>query len=279
VSDLATSVITGSFPGHDPIWSRLRGDASELAASEPALASFVHATILGHERLEQGLAYHLSQKLANPDVGALQVHEVVDRAYGSTATLGQAARADLTAIFQRDPAVYTLVEPFLFFKGYQALQAYRITHWLWSQGRRALALHFQSRISEVFAVDIHPAARIGSGVMIDHGTGVVIGETAVVEDDVSLLQGVTLGGTGKEHGDRHPKVRRGVMIGAGAKILGNTEIGAYSRIGAGSVVLRPVPPHSTAVGVPARVVGRAGCECPAHEMDQLLDLGPEDWVI
>jgi serine O-acetyltransferase len=279
MSDAAAPVLTGAFTGRDPVWARLRDDATQLAASEPTLASFVHATILGHEKLEQALVYHLSQKLANADVGSLQVHDVVAHAFSNTPGLGKAARADLTAIFKRDPAVYSLVEPFLFFKGYHALQAYRVTHWLWIHGRTALALHFQSRVSEVFSVDIHPAAKIGSGVMIDHGTGVVIGETAVVEDDVSLLQGVTLGGTGKQHGDRHPKVRRGVMIGAGAKVLGNTEIGAYSRIGAGSVVLQPVPPHSTAVGVPAKVIGQAGCDNPAWEMDQLLDLSPEDYVI
>lgn len=265
--------------GPDPVWAGMRGEASRLVASEPALASFVHATVLAHERFEQALCYHLSQKLANSDVGPLQVYEIVDQAFTTTPALGRAARADLTACFERDPAVETLVEPFLFFKGFQALQAYRVTHWLWGRGRTALALHLQSRSSEVFAVDIHPAARIGQGVMIDHGTGVVIGETAVVEDDVSLLQGVTLGGTGKEHGDRHPKVRRGVMIGAGAKILGNTEIGEYSRVGAGSVVLAPVPPASTAVGVPARVVGKAGCPKPAAEMDQLLVLTAEDYVI
>jgi len=279
MSDPASNLREASVTGLDPVWSRLRDDATRLAASEPTLASFVHATILGHERLEQALTYHLAQKLANADVGSLQVHEVFDDAYTQAFGLGHAARADLTAIYERDPAVRTLVEPFLFFKGYHALQAYRVTHWLWTIGRTALALHFQSRISEVFAVDIHPAARIGSGVMIDHGTGVVIGETAVVEDDVSLLHGVTLGGSGKEHGDRHPKIRRGVMIGAGAKVLGNTEIGACSRIGAGSVVLRPVPEGSTAVGVPARVIGRAGSEHPAQEMDQLLDLGPEDYII
>jgi serine O-acetyltransferase len=279
MSDRAASVITAAFTGRDPVWSRLRDDATGLAASEPTLASFVHATILGHERLEQALTYHLAQKLANADVGSLQVHEVFDTAYAGTPALGNSARADLTAIYERDPAVRTLVEPFLFFKGYHALQAYRVTHWLWTNCRTALALHFQSRISEVFTIDIHPAARIGSGVMIDHGTGVVIGETAVIEDDVSLLQGVTLGGTGKEHGDRHPKVRRGVMIGAGAKVLGNTEIGAYSRVGAGSVVLKPVPPGSTAVGVPARVIGRAGCDRPAQEMNQLIDIGPEDYAI
>ena len=278
MSDQAAPVITSTFGGRDPVWSRLREDAARLAASEPTLASFVHATILSHERMEQALTYHLAQKLGNADVGSLQVDEVFDGAY-ATPALGDAARADLTAIYERDPAVRTLVEPFLFFKGYQALQAYRVTHWLWTSGRQALALHFQSRISEVFAVDIHPAARIGCGVMIDHGTGVVIGETAVVEDDVSLLQGVTLGGTGKQHGDRHPKVRRGVMIGAGAKVLGNTEIGAYSSIGAGSVVLKPVPPGSTAVGVPARVIGRARSDHPAQEMDQLIDIGPEHYAI
>jgi serine O-acetyltransferase len=279
MSDRPLTVIAPTLAGRDPVWSRLRDDATALAASEPTLASFVNATILGHERLEQALTYHLAQKLGNADVGSLQVHEVFDKAYTAGAALGDAARADLTAIFERDPAVRTLVEPFLFFKGYHALQAYRVTHWLWIQGRTALALHFQSRISEVFTVDIHPAARIGSGIMIDHGTGVVIGETAVVEDDVSLLHAVTLGGTGKDHGDRHPKVRRGVMIGAGAKVLGNTEIGANSRIGAGSVVLRPVPPGSTAVGVPARVIGVAGSEHPADEMDQLIEFGPEDYFI
>jgi serine O-acetyltransferase len=279
MSDRVASVVAARFAGRDPVWARLRNDATELAASEPTLASFVHATILGHQRLEQALTYHLAQKLANADVGSLQVHEVFDLAYAQTPALGDAARADLTAIFERDPAVRSLVEPFLFFKGYQALQAFRVTHWLWANHRTALALHFQSRISEVFTVDIHPAARIGSGVMIDHGTDIVIGETAVVEDDVSLLQGVTLGGTGKEHGDRHPKVRRGVMIGAGAKILGNTEIGAFSRIGAGSVVLKPVPPGSTAVGVPARVIGRASSDHPSQDMDQLIKIGPEDYTI
>ena len=174
---------------------------------------------------------------------------------------------------------YSYVEPFLFFKGFHSLQAYRVTHWLWQKGRKAMALHFQSRTSEVFGVDIHPAAVIGRGVMIDHGTGVVIGETAIVEDDVSMLQGVTLGGTGKEQGDRHPKVRRGVMIGAGAKVLGNIEIGMYSRIGAGSVVLKEVPARCTVAGVPAKVVGCAGCDQPSHEMNQLIDEFVGDYQI
>lgn len=261
------------------VWDRLRDDAEKLATSEPVLASFVHATILGHTRLERALAYHLAHKLANEDVNALQVHQVFDEAFDDDPEIGHAVRCDLTAILQRDPAVQSLVEPFLFFKGFHSLQSYRIMHWLWVRGRTVLALHFQSRVSEVFGLDIHPAASIGCAIMIDHGTGVVIGETAVVEDEVSLLQGVTLGGTGKQQGDRHPKVRRGVMIGAGAKVLGNTEIGEYSRVGAGSVVLHPVPPRSTAVGVPARIVGRAGCELPAEEMNQIIDEDPYDYQI
>ncbi len=263
----------------DEVWHRLQADAEKLAAAEPVLASFVHATILGQARLEQALAFHLAHKLANDDVGALQVHEVFDEALHDDPAIGRSVRADLTANYDRDPAVHTFVEPFLFFKGYQSLQSYRVMHWLWQRDRTALAFHFQSRVSEVFGVDVHPAAQIGSGIMIDHATGVVIGETTVIEDDVSLLQGVTLGGTGKTQGDRHPKVRRGVMIGAGSKILGNTEIGAYSRIGAGSVVLQSVPPGSTAVGVPARIVGEAGCAMPALEMDQIIEQVALDYQI
>ncbi len=274
-----TNGVAANGASLDPVWSRLRVDAQQLATGEPTLASFVHATILGHTSLEQALTYHLAHKLGNEDVTPLQAHQVIQDAYEDAPELGRSARLDLSAILDRDPAVHSLVEPFLFFKGFHALQAYRITHWLWHQGRATLALYFQSRCSEVFGVDIHPAAQIGCAVMIDHGTGVVIGETTVVEDDVSLLQGVTLGGTGKDVGDRHPKIRRGVMIGAGATVLGNTEVGEYSRIGAGSVVLRPVPPRSTAVGVPARVVGQAGCERPAQEMNQIIDDMPGDYQI
>lgn len=264
-------VIAEKFATCDPVWSDLREEAVRMASAEPALASFVHATILNNERLEEALSYHLAQKLGNDDVGPMQVRFVFDQAFADAPQLGEDVRADLSAIFERDPAVNSYVEPFLFFKGFNALQSYRITHWLWSKGRTAMALHFQSRISEVFGVDIHPAARVGRGVMIDHGTGVVIGETAVVEDDVSMLHGVTLGGTGKEQGDRHPKVRRGVMIGASATILGNIEVGAYSRVGAGSVVLSAVPERCTVAGVPAKVIGCAGCDKPAHEMNHLIE--------
>ncbi len=265
--------IAEKFAICDPVWSRLREDALTLARQEPMLASFVHATILNHERLEDALTYHLAQKLASADIGALQVARVFKEALEAQPDIGDAVRADLSAIFERDPAVQAQVEPFLFFKGFLGLQSYRIMHWLWGRGRRALALHFQSRISQSFDMDVHPAAVIGRGVMIDHGTGVVIGETAVVEDDVSMLHGVTLGGTGKEHGDRHPKVRRGVMIGANATILGNIEVGAYSRVGAGSVVVNAVPERCTVAGVPARVVGCAGCDKPSQSMDQMISEG------
>lgn len=272
-------VIAEKFATCDPVWSDLREEAVRMAAAEPALASFVHATILNHERLEEALSYHMAQKLGNADVGAMQVRHVFDQAFSDAPVLGEDVRADLSAIYERDPAVNSYVEPFLFFKGFHALQSHRVTHWLWSKGRQAMALHFQSRISEVFAVDAHPAANIGRGVMIDHGTGVVIGETAVVEDDVSMLHGVTLGGTGKEQGDRHPKIRRGVMIGANATILGNIEVGAFSRVGAGSVVLTPVPERCTVAGVPAKVIGCAGCDKPAHEMNQLIEEYNGDYQI
>jgi serine O-acetyltransferase len=272
-------VIAEKFAVCDPVWAQLREEAIRMAAAEPTLASFVHATILNHERLEEALTYHLAQKLGNDDVGAMQVRQVFDQAFTGAPVIGEEVRADLSAIYDRDPAVESFVAPFLFFKGFHSLQAYRITHWLWAKGRKTLAFHFQSRISEVFGVDIHPAARVGRGVMMDHGTGVVIGETAVVEDDVSMLQGVTLGGTGKESGDRHPKIRRGVMIGSGAKILGNIEVGAYSRIGAGSVVLRDVPERCTVAGVPAKVVGCAGCDKPSHEMNQIIEDAATDYQI
>lgn len=252
----------------DPIWHGLRSDAEQTAREEPALASFLHATVLAHDTLEHALAYHLSQKLGSESITGLSLRQTIDQAIQGDPEIGQQVRADLSAVFERDPACNSYLEPFLYFKGFQALQAHRVAHWLWSNGRQAMALYLQSRTSEVYGVDIHPAARIGRGIMIDHATGVVVGSTAVIEDEVSLLQGVTLGGTGKETGDRHPKVRRGALIGANATILGNIVIGQCSRVGAGSVVLRDVPPNSTVAGVPAKVVGEAGCERPALAMDQ-----------
>lgn len=254
---------------NDPVWEAIRVEVTEEAAREPMLASFLHATVLKHRRLEDALSFHLAGKLASATLPAMLIREVIDEAFQS-AEIGAAIRADLQAVRTRDPATLGFSTPLLYYKGFHALQSYRVAHWLWERGRHSLAVFLQNRISQVFGVDIHPAARIGRGIMIDHGTSVVIGETAVVEDDVSMLHEVTLGGTGKETGDRHPKVRRGVLIGAGAKILGNVEIGAGAKVGAGSVVLEPVPPHCTVAGVPAKIVGKPAEMEPALEMDQRL---------
>ncbi|MEE2677844.1 MAG: serine O-acetyltransferase [Myxococcota bacterium] len=252
----------------DAVWRKICDEAREEAEREPVLASFLYTAILNHGSLESALAVHLAERLAGVGVGPDALRVVFEKVLTGDASLGTAVRADLEAVRDRDPACERLSEPLLYFKGFHALQAHRITHVLWTAGRRGLAQFLQNRSSEVLGVDIHPAARVGKGVFLDHGTGVVVGETAVIEDEVSLLQQVTLGGTGKQTGDRHPKVRAGVLIAAGAKILGNIEIGEGAKIGAGSVVLRDVPPHTTAVGVPARVVGSPAADHPALEMDQ-----------
>ncbi len=254
----------------DPIWVDLRAEAERLAEQEPALASFAHTTILRHERLEQALSYHLANKIGCEQVSALQVREIFEEAFAGDPTIGEAVRADLAAVYQRDPACHSYVQAFLFFKGFHSLQSHRVAHWPWRAGRTWMAYFFQNRVSDLFAVDIHPAAPFGRGIFMDHATGIVIGETAVVEDDVSMLHGVLLGGTGKDWEDRHPKVRRGVLLGAGAKVLGNIEVGEYSRVGSGSVVLKPVPPRTTVAGVPARVIGKAGSERPSEAMDHCL---------
>jgi serine O-acetyltransferase len=257
----------------DPIWSKLQVEAEDLAQSEPALASLAHATILKHQQLEDALSFHLAKKLGGEDVSPMLVREIFTEAFAADPKIGEAVRADLQAVYERDPACHSYVQAFLFFKGFHALECYRIAHWLWTRGRKPMALFFQNRMSTLFAVDIHPAARMGRGIMMDHATGIVIGETAVVEDDVSMLHGVTLGGTGKENEDRHPKIRRGVLLAVGAKVLGNIEVGEYSRVAAGSVVLKPVPPHTTVAGVPARIVGKTpiGEKPPSHDMDCMLD--------
>ena len=255
----------------DPVWSSMRDQARALALSEPALASFVHATILNHDRLEDALSYHLAKKIGGDDVSPMLAREIFVEAIAADPEIASAVRADLSAVFDRDPACHSHVQAFLFFKGFHALECHRISHWLWTRGREGMALFFQSRISELFDVDIHPGARMGRGIMIDHATGVVIGETAVVDDDVSIMHGVTLGGTGKEGGDRHPKIRRGVLLSMGAKILGNIEVGECARVGASSVVLKSVPPGCTAVGVPAKLVNCAGSERPSQDMNQVID--------
>lgn len=259
----------------DPTWKRMHDEAEGMAKASPILASFLHTTILNRPRFEDALSYQLAQKLGSDALTPLNLREVFDQALHHSPEIGEAARADIIAVHDRDPACKTFAEPFLYFKGYHALQSYRIAHWLWNSGEEPMALYLQNRVSEVFAVDIHPAAQIGRGILIDHATGIVIGETAVVEDDVSMLHEVTLGGTGKEEGDRHPKIRRGVLIAAGAKILGNIEVGEGAKVGAGSVVLQNVPAHVTVAGIPAKIVGKPKSDAPSHTMDHML---PKAWM-
>jgi serine O-acetyltransferase len=254
----------------DPIWQRVRSEAEAVVAREPALASFIWETVLNQSSLEEAVVHRLAERLAHADVKATLIRQTYMEALGDEPQIGSMVRADIQAVFDRDPACSRFIEPILYFKGFHAIQTHRLANWLWRQGREDFALYLQSRASEVFQVDTHPAVPMGRGVFFDHGTGIVIGATAVIEDDVSILQGVTLGGTGKETGDRHPKIRRGVLIGAGANILGNIEVGHCARVAAGSVVLKPVPPRKTVAGVPAKVVGEAPCSEPSRAMDQIL---------
>lgn len=252
------------------IWAIIRQEVEQEANREPLLSRFLHETVLKHESLVDALSFHLSHKLSNSILSPAMLQDIIEEAFQNLPIMECVVSMDIRAIHDRDPACRHYYEPLLFYKGLHSLESYRVAHWLWTQDRKSLAYFLQNRISEVFAVDIHPAARIGTGVFIDHATSVVIGETAVVEDNVSLLHDVTLGGTGKEQGDRHPKVRHGVLIGAGSKILGNVEIGEGAKIGAGSVVLRNIPPHCTAVGVPAVIAGKAEVAEPALAMDHSL---------
>ncbi len=254
----------------DPVWARIRREAEEIVRREPELTTFIYSTVLHHDTLEaRGRAPAGRAARSFRRLGGIDPAGLCGRARRQPA-IGEAFRADLMATVDRDPATHRLIEPVLYYKGFHAIQTYRLAHWLWQKGRRDFALYLQSRSSAVFQCDIHPAARIGRGIFLDHATGLVVGETAVIEDDVSLLHDVTLGGTGKEHEDRHPKIRYGVMIGAGAKILGNIEVGHCARIAAGSVVVKPVPNNVTVAGVPAKVIGVAGCPEPARTMDQMF---------
>lgn len=260
------------------IWQTIIQEARELAEQEPMLASFYHATIIKHESLGAALSYILANKLMTPSMPAMAVREVIEEAFCADPSLTDAAACDICATVTRDPAVAHYSIPLLYLKGYHALQGYRVANWLWKQGRKALATYLQNQISVACQVDIHPAARVGCGIMLDHATGIVIGETAVVEDDVSILQDVTLGGTGKESGDRHPKIREGVMIGAGAKVLGNIEVGKGAKIGSCSVVLQAVPAHTTVAGVPAKIVGRPQSDKPSLDMDQQFNVRSQTFI-
>jgi serine O-acetyltransferase len=259
-----------------PVWSALRTEAERAAIAEPALASLLNAVILSHRHLADALSYQVARKLSDQELRAMSAREFAEEAFASDPSIVTAAEADLRAVFERDPACKGYVQPFLFFKGFLALQTYRVAHWLWLNSRETLALYLQSRSSELFQVDIHPAAELGSGIFIDHGTGIVIGETARVGDDVSMLHGVTLGGTGAERGDRHPKIGRGVLLGAGAKVLGNIKVGDFAKVASGSVVLKDVPSGCTAAGVPAKLMNCPTCAEPARTMDHTLaSLGDE----
>ncbi len=259
-----------SLDRKDSLFARVRTEAEEIVRREPHIAGWVSATVLDQPSLEAAIVQRVAARLGNEEVSAEFIRQIYLDAVGREPMIGVAFRADIMATLDRDPACTRLIEPVLYFKGFHAIATHRLAHVLWNAGQRDLALYLQSRSSEVFQTDIHPAARIGKGIFLDHATGLVIGSTAVVEDDVSMLQDVTLGGTGNEGGDRHPKIRHGVLIGAGAKILGNIEVGHCARVASGSVVLRSVPPNKTVAGVPARVVGEAGCAEPARTMDQIL---------
>lgn len=257
------------------LWPTIRQEAAVTAQGEPILSSFLHATILNHDSFEAALSFHLANVLDSATLPAIAIQEVIAQALSKDSCISYAAQRDMVATWERDAVCQDFITPFLFFKGFHAIQGYRIAHHLWKEQRTTLALFFQSRISQVLGVDIHPAARIGAGILMDHAHGVVIGETAVVDDDVSILHSVTLGGTGKESGDRHPKISRGVLLSAGAKILGNVRIGECVKVAAGSVVLNDVPPFTTVAGVPAKIVGQnkaaAESASPAFTMNQCIE--------
>ena len=259
-----------ALAGNDPVFGRIREEAEDAAGRDPALTAFLMTAVLNHDTLEHAVVNRVAERLDHRDVPSALIRQAYDDVIARDSVIRAAFRADLMAVLDRDPACLRLLEALLYFKGFHALQTHRLAHALLKAGRRDFALYLQSRSSSVFGTDINPAARIGKGIFLDHATGLVVGETTVIEDDVSILQGVTLGGTGKETGDRHPKIRHGVLLGAGAKILGNIEIGHCARVAAGSVVLSPVPHNKTVAGVPARIVGEAGCAEPARSMNQIL---------
>ena len=259
----------------DPVWARIRQEAEDIVRRDPEIATFIYSSVLHHDSLESAVVHRVAEQLGNADVSAELIRQAYQDALDDSPVLGEIFRADIVATFDRDPATDRFIQAVLYFKGFHAIQTHRLAHWLWAKGRRDFAYYLQGRASVVFQVDIHPQVPIGRGIFLDHATGLVVGQTSVIEDDVSILQDVTLGGTGKEDGDRHPKIRRGVLLAAGAKVLGNIEVGHCARVAAGSVVLKAVPHNTTVAGVPARVVGEAGCAEPSRTMDQMLyDAGP-----
>ena len=261
----------GEAANLENLWAKLRSEAERLCVEEPELRHLVDDVVLSRGSFAEALAARLGRRLAREDMPRTMLEPLFLEIFSGNERIVHACGRDLLAMFERDPACFSPLEPLLFFKGFMALGTYRVSHRLWRDERRWLALYLQSISSEVFSTDIHPAARIGCGILLDHATSFVVGETAIIEDDVSILHEVTLGGTGKDTGDRHPIIRTGVLIGAGAKILGRVEIGTHAKVGAGSVVLNDVPPHTTVAGVPAVIVGEAKEHNPAMEMNQNLD--------
>lgn len=254
----------------DPIWHAVRAEAEAAALQEPVLAAFIYSTVLNQVSLEDVVMHRISERLGHADVAADLLRQTFVTMRLASPEWSQALRIDLQAVYDRDPATNRFLDPVLYMKGFHAIQTHRLAHWLWHQGRKDFAYYLQSRSSSLFQTDIHPAAKFGTGIFLDHATGLVVGETAQIADNVSILHEVTLGGTGKAGGDRHPKIGHGVLIGAGAKILGNITIGACSKIAAGSVVVKSVPDNVTVAGVPAKVIGGCDCAEPSRAMDQLI---------
>ncbi|MEE9313759.1 MAG: serine O-acetyltransferase [Rhizobiaceae bacterium] len=269
-SKSATRIKKSPVAKLDPVWEKLRTEAQDIIDADATMSGFVFSSILNQKTLEDAVVQRVCERLHKAEFSSDMIRGVFREMREDWPEWSEYLRSDIAAVYERDPACTRFVEPILYFKGFHAIQTHRLANWAWSKGRQDFALYLQSRSSQIFQTDINPQARFGRGIFMDHATGIVIGATAELGDDVSILQGVTLGGTGKEVGDRHPKVRNGVLIGAGAKVLGNIEIGSCSRVAAGALVLKPVPPKTTVAGVPARVVGVAGCSQPSRTMDQIL---------
>ena len=255
----------------DPVWAALRAEAECIVENDQSLAGFIYSNVLNKKSLEDVVIHRICERLHQSDFSGNMIRSAFQLMTKASSDWSEVLRVDIGAYYDRDPACTRMIEPILYFKGFHALQTYRLSHWLVSEGRDDFAYYLQSRMSEVFQCDINPHSVLGRGIFIDHATGLVIGETARVGDDVSILHNVTLGGTGKESGDRHPKVGCCVLIGAGAKILGNIEVGDCSRVAAGSLVLKSVPEKTTVAGIPAKVVGVAGCSQPSRSMNQILE--------
>jgi serine O-acetyltransferase len=266
----AATLKQNDAPKIDPVWGAIRKEAEAVVDKEPMMSSFIYNTILNQASLEDAVIFRIAERLHNRDFSADLVRQSFHQMKEHSGEWSEVLRTDIAAVYDRDPACSRFIEPILYFKGFHAIQTHRLAHWNLKNGNKDIALYLQSRSSQVFQTDINPAAEFGRGIFLDHATGVVIGETAKIGDDVSILHGVTLGGTGKEWEDRHPKIGNGVLLGAGATVLGNIEVGHCSRIAAGSLVIKPVPEKVTIAGIPGKVVGVAGCTEPSRTMNQIL---------